>query len=98
MARKGLEMAINDILEQVSDWPLERVRSTDADLKLIGVISLSEMRRRFSVKFRQILKRGKIKSTQEYFLVKSVAESHDTEVSPSDRQRLQQLLLQFESS
>lgn len=57
-ARRGVQMAINDIVENSSGWTAEQVAEADARFAAQGTVTLSEIRRRYSKKYAKILKRG----------------------------------------
>ncbi|MGQ3055161.1 MAG: hypothetical protein ACT6S0_25515, partial [Roseateles sp.] len=59
-AKKGLQMAINDIVEESADWTPEQIAAADARFLAAGTVTLSEVRQRYSKKYLQILKRGVI--------------------------------------
>src|SRR5437879_3806764 len=50
-ASQGLRQAINDIIESTRHWDKGRVASLDAQLVKSGVVTLSELRRRFSKEY-----------------------------------------------
>jgi hypothetical protein len=95
--RRGLLIAINDIVERSSDWSLEEV--ADADRRLIenSAPSLSEIRKNFSKQYQRILKRGSIKSLEEYYLVKGIVDGGAVEVDASERANLAAMLGSFET-
>lgn len=73
-AKRGLEMAINDCIEHSSEWSPEVVALADKRFVLNGALSLSEVRGKYSRKYLQVLRRGSIKSLQEYYLVKGIVD------------------------
>src|SRR5688572_29166755 len=58
-ARIGLGLALNDILEMSWSFVPEDVAEIDRNFSVRGVITLSEMRHRYSRQFRGVLKRGR---------------------------------------
>ncbi len=58
-ARLGLGLAIGDTLEMSWDFPPGDIAAIDRDFAARGIVTLSELRRRYSRQFRGILKRGK---------------------------------------
>lgn len=73
-ARLGLGMAIGDTLEGAWDLAYGDVEAIDRDFSAQGIISLSELRRKYSRKVRTILKRGVIRNEQEYYLIRGILE------------------------
>ena len=92
----GLKMAVGDCLESSDHWSPDKVQETDASMRAAGVVTLSEMRRRYSRRFKAILTRGKIRSEEEYYLVKAIA----TDTVPPTEQAVavRSLLAAFEES
>ena len=84
-------MAVGDCIEMSSHWNSTRVSEADMALRANGIVTLSEIRRRYSRRFKAILKRGKIRNEHEYYLVKAVSSDATTEASA-----LQSLLEDFE--
>src|SRR5690606_632591 len=71
-AKRGLQMAINDIVESSSGWRPEQVAEADEKFAAHGVFTLSQVRRSYSKKYLQILKRGVIRTEPEYYLLKGI--------------------------
>ncbi len=92
-ARKGLAMAVGDIIEMTSDWPKERVDAVEHRLRDEDLPTLSEIRARFSKDVERIVRRGHIRNEVEYYAVRNAADF------PSDGQeRLWDLIAQYEIS
>lgn len=73
-ARRGLSMAIGDIVDMTDSWPNREIMSLDAELATIGLPTLSAMRAQCSKAVRAILRRGRIKSEAEYYLIRNAAD------------------------
>ncbi|MGJ7606264.1 hypothetical protein ACSFA7_18130 [Variovorax sp. LT1R20] len=96
-AKKGLQMALNDIAEDTTKWSPERVAEADARFAAEGTFTLSEVRRRYSKKYLQILKRGVIRSEIEYYLVKGIIDGGGIEPGATESTQLQAMLNDFEA-
>lgn len=95
-AKKGLQMALNDIAEETTEWTPEQVAAADARFSSAGTFTLSEIRRRYSKKYLQILKRGVIRSETEYYLVKGIIDGSGIEPGASEATQLQTMLHDYE--
>jgi hypothetical protein len=73
-ARRGLEMAIGDLLELTTVDPAEVHRIDDA-LRQNDLPTLSEVRARFWKRIRNVLKRGQVRSEAEYHALRNVVEA-----------------------
>lgn len=96
-ARRGLGMAVNDCVEVSSHWSPELVSEADKRLLFNGAPSLSQVRAKYSKNYLQVLKRGNIKSLNEYYLVKGILEGGGIEPGASEAEKLATLLVDYES-
>jgi hypothetical protein len=92
----GLKQAVNDTVEALSNQPLEYVQRLDAALRERGIITFSEVRRRYASSYRRILKRGKIKSETEYYIIAGVLADFTPMASDEERAVLSRLVAQYE--
>ena len=91
-ALDGLKQAVNDTVEELSDKPLEYVQRLDAQLRKHGILTFSEIRRRYASSYRRILKRGKIKTETEYYLVAGVLADSSSLVTDGERAFLERMV------
>lgn len=96
-AKKGLQMAINDIVEETANWTPEAVAKADARFAAAGTFTLSEVRRRYSKKYLQILKRGMIRSETEYYLLKGIRDGSSIEAGATEGLQIEALMAAFEA-
>ncbi|MDB5754102.1 MAG: hypothetical protein JWP34_3750 [Massilia sp.] len=94
----GLRQAANDTIEETSNWSSESRTNLDETLKGAGIITLSEIARRYASVYKRILKRGKIKNETEYYLVNGILVDQGSEISDEERTRLQELIDAYEVS
>ncbi|QZA76852.1 hypothetical protein K4H28_11050 [Deefgea tanakiae] len=96
-AKKGLQMAINDIVEMSSEWRADQVSAADARFLSQETFTLSAVRYRFSKRFQQISKRGVIRNQMEYYLIKGIVDGSLSKNSVENL-KLADMLLVFEES
>ena len=97
MALNGLRQAINDCVEMSLHFDHKEVEKLDFQLRSRGIVTLSELRRRYSKSYAKIMKRGQIKSETEYYLIRNVL--HDpTEKTPEERKLLEELISDYEAA
>src|SRR5687768_5891120 len=65
----GLKQAINDVIEETRPWSLEKIAAFNSECAARGLLALSELRRRYSGRYKSITQRGRIRSDTEYYLV-----------------------------
>ena len=95
-ALDGLKQAVNDTVEDLSDQPLEYIQRLDAALRDRGIITFSEVRRRYASSYKRILKRGKIKTETEYYIVAGILADFSSIASDDERLVLEQLVAEYE--
>jgi hypothetical protein len=97
IALDGLRQAINDCVQMSSHFDHKKVEKLDTELRSRGIVTLSELRRRYSKSYAKIMKRGRIKNETEYYLVRNVL--HDsTEKDPEERKLLEELISDYEAA
>lgn len=96
-AKKGMQMMVNDTVEQTNDWQPEQVAEADARFSEAGTFTLSELRRRFSKNFSRILEKGRIESEVEYYLVSGIVNDRGLDPSTPDIELLQKMMNEFEN-
>lgn len=96
-AKSGLRMAVNDIVELSSSWAPEQVSEVDRQFLERGVLSLSEVRKKYSKRYIQILNRG-IRSLEDYYLIKGVVDGVRDNLSAEEEGVLVTMLTNFEQN
>lgn len=91
-ARAGLEMAINDTIEEAGAWPEEKIRRLDALLEDQDLPTFAGMRQRFSKDIARILRRASINTDVEHYAARNALELF----AENDRRRLADLLASYE--
>ena len=94
-ALKGLKMALNDMVEATLSWPHEKVVEVDRRFAAAGLLTLSELRQRYSRVYAKVLKRGKVNNMEEYYLVKGVLDGASLDSEESEK--LTRILTSFEN-
>lgn len=96
-AKRGLEMAINDCIEDSSEWSPEVVALADKRFLLENAPRLSEIRATYSRMYLKVLKRGSIKSLNEYYLVKGILDGGGVEPGAGEAEKLVAMLTEYEN-
>ena len=95
-ALEGARQALNDALEDLAHLDPENLAIVDEALRVGGLITLSELRRRYSSTFRRIIKRGSIKTETEYHVVNGLVVDLASDLAPAEREQLQTMLERYE--
>jgi hypothetical protein len=93
----GLRQAANDTIEETSHWNLESKVSLDEALKASGVVTISEIARRYSSSYKRIIKRGHVRDDTEYYVVNGILVDQGNAVSDEERAHLQKLIDAYEA-
>jgi hypothetical protein len=83
-ARKGLGMAVGDIVEMTEGYSPAQLAAIDGQLAGAGLWTLTMVRARFGRAVRAIVKRGAIRSEQDYYALRNAVEAlPDDEQAPA---------------
>ena len=74
MARKGLAMAVGDMIEDTSHLSAEEVGAIDAALRAEELLTLTEVRARFGRAVGRLLGGGEVRNEDEYYLLRNAVE------------------------
>jgi hypothetical protein len=80
-AKSGLQMAINDIVEELARLQSHEVSARDIELSRLGAMTLSEARAHFSRALKRIIRRNCIRDDEEYYLVRNAVDFLNSEDS-----------------
>lgn len=97
-ALEGLRQAANDIIEELSDKPAAGIAALDEALRASGLITASEVRRRYASAYKRILKRGTIRNDTEFYLINGIVVDLVNDISDDERATLQRLLDSYETA
>jgi hypothetical protein len=97
-AERALGIALNDMLEGTWRFSPDEVAAIDGDFSARGIITLSEMRRRYSRQFRIVLKRGRIRTRKEFYLVSGILASFTADANEDERRQLGEMVAAYEES
>lgn len=92
----GLRQAAHDTIEETSDWNSEAGAVADEGFSAAGVVTVSEITRRYCASYKRIVKRGFIKNETEYYVINALLVNQGSAVSDDERMCLQRLTEVFE--
>lgn len=88
--------AANDTIEETSNWNSEARAIADDGFRAAGVVTVSEIIRRYSTSYKRIVKRGFIKNETEYYVISAILVNQGSAISDDERACLQRLTEAFE--
>jgi hypothetical protein len=92
----GLRQAVNDTVEDLTSKTQEYLSNLDAALQKQGLLTFSEIRRRYAKAYKQILKQGSVKTETEYYLVAGILADVSSLADSDERLLLNRLVAQYE--
>lgn len=98
IALEGLRQAANDTVEDLMHQPVEYIKRLDTAPHQNGLLTFSEIRRRYSSSYKKVLKRGNIKNKTEYYIVAGILADIESGVSEEERIFIEQLAVQYEKT
>jgi len=94
----GLRQAINDVIEETRPWSVDQVVALNAECAQRGLVTLSELCRRYSGRYKSIVKRGRIRSETEYYLLAGVVADQSQDSPMEERQKCQEMVITYEAA
>jgi hypothetical protein len=95
-AMKALRELVTDCVEMSLRLPIAEVRLFDSELASLGIVGLSDVRRQYSSRYKKIIERERIKTEEEYRLMRAIADNVDMEIPASERDFINALLSGYE--
>jgi hypothetical protein len=92
-----MRQAVNDTIEETSNWSSESRTILDEALNAAGIITMPEITRRYASAYKRIVKRGKIRNETEYYLVNGILVDQGSEILDEERMGLQELVDAYEN-
>lgn len=96
-ALEGLRQAVNDTVEELTGRNCSDLARVDEILSCCGVLTFSEVYRRYATKYKKVLKRRKLKTETEYYLAKGMLDDLDSIASPEERVLLAGMIADYEN-
>jgi hypothetical protein len=96
-ASKGLRQAMSDCVEMSFHIDRVEVEKLDSLLRSRGIVTLSELRRRYSKRYAKIMRQSQIKNETDYYLIRNVLDD-PVEKTPEELELLEKLISSWEGS
>jgi hypothetical protein len=95
-AKRSLQSGIGDLVFIAQDVPASTIQAIDNDLKAKGLPDFTSFKNNILDTRGKVLKRGKIKSIDEYYIIQEIVADMSNELKAEERERLSFCLGQFE--
>lgn len=97
IARRGLKAGLLDIFQMLSHFPVELKDEVNEKLCEERFPTLNKLATVVTDIYNKVLRRGKIKNLEEYYVIKEVLDDMTVDISDEDRKKLNEFFCQFES-
>lgn len=94
----GLRQAANDTIEALSSISPQQIVVLDRACRDSGVLTFTEVRRRFSRQYKSILKRQRIARDSDYYLITAIVNDMESPLSDNERRGLEALIAAYEAT
>lgn len=95
-ARQILQIGLRDVLQHSADYPPNLRESINARLTKEGFPTLLQLLQPIKDIPAQVLKRGKMRNSEEYYIIKEVLDDVEYPMSESDKEKLDEIFFAFE--
>ncbi|MES2322238.1 MAG: hypothetical protein V4633_08260 [Pseudomonadota bacterium] len=92
----GLRQAANDTIEATKNWNAEARAIADEGFRAAGVLTVSEIIRRYAANYQRIVKRGVIQNDTEYYVINAILVNQGSAISDEERTCLHKLAEAYE--
>lgn len=96
--KRGLKIGLQDLISDLKDFPLELKMKIDQELLANELPALRVLQGIVPKTIAKVLKRGKINTLEEFYIVKEEVIDSTTDLTDDVRSRLDELLSIFENS
>lgn len=96
LARRGLKEGLRDMLTSLLDLPDNQKEALTKQLKLQELPDFSQLTSLIKNTPQKVLKRGKMKSMDEYYVIKEFLNDQTSDISETDRTQLEKISYDFE--
>jgi hypothetical protein len=98
LARRGLQSGLNDFLTSLRYASQEQIAAINAALQQNGLPDIHTLSGSIEKTIEKILKSGKIRHLDDYYIVKEIIADADVELSTEDKDMLFRCLTDFETA
>ncbi|HLP20760.1 MAG TPA: hypothetical protein VK174_10680 [Chitinophagales bacterium] len=96
-ARSGLKMGLSDMIIMLSYAPEEVKTNINEELVSKGLPSINKIISEIRDIVPKLIKRGKIKNLDEYYIIKEFIDDVDSNISKEERVKLNDVVFDFEN-
>ena len=98
LAKKGLKEGLRDLIGDIIELPFEKREEINNQLAARGFLGLNQLFSIIRDTPQKVLKRGKIKNLDEYYIIKEVLADAESKITTTNQQRLWAIFVEFEDN
>lgn len=98
IAKKALKIGLNDIITMFIDLDYDAKKNINDRLSAKDLPNFYQLLDTIKDTIQKVLKKGKIKNLDEYYIVKEFIDNQNSDISLVDREKLNSLFIEFETS
>ncbi len=98
LAKRGLQEGFRDVVSQIKEMPKEMIESIDIELKNNDFPGIRKLQGLVKDTISKVLKRGKIRTLDEFYIIKEMVVDQASDISEADRARLSLFMEELEFS
>ena len=98
LAKRGLQEGLRDGLTMSLDLPATSKKDLNSELERKGLPNLAQLTIQIKDTQLKVLKRGRIKNHDEYYIIKEFLDNTTSDISTTDRDKLEKIFWNFDSN
>jgi hypothetical protein len=96
IAKQGLKEGLRDSISNLKEFPKEVIASINADLERDALPNIFKLINTINETLKKVLRSGKIKNTDQFYIVDDVLSDTSVNIPPEDKKKLSKYLRDFE--
>jgi len=96
LAKRGLKEGLRELIGYIIELPLEKREEISNHLAARGFLGLKQLVSLVRDTPQKVLKRGKIKNLDEYYIIKEVLANAESSITATNQERLWTIFVEFE--
>jgi hypothetical protein len=96
LAKKGLKSGLIDEITMAMGMPFDVKKQIDEQLSVEGFLTFNQLILTVQDTLQKALKRGKIRNLDEYYLLKELLDSSESDISEVEKRKVEEMLAEFE--
>ncbi len=96
LAKRGLSESLRDSISSLKEFPPDIIKAIEADLQKNNLPNIRTLQSLIYNTIKKVLKRGKIKNTEEYYTIKEMVIDQSSSITEEERILLDKYIEEYE--